>query len=232
MSHENPDLISPPVPHPDEAIQPNSPDFRETPDIEPFSDLREHFPIWLYIVCGIALFLAGSSFTGFATFGRGLLDQGPGGPIASDAGQAVETPLTPAQIGKKVYSQNCASCHGGSGAGQPGTYPPLAKSEWVIGSKARLTAILLKGVQGPLTVAGGSYGTSVMPSWESQIPPDKLAALLTYIRGESSWGNSAGPVTEDEVNAAKTKFTAQKSAYTQEQLTAIAPNGPDPTDKK
>jgi len=231
MSHENPDLISPRVPDPHEAIQPNSPDFRETPDIEPFSDLREHFPIWLYIVCGVALFLAGSSFTGFQTFGRGMLDQGPGGPVASAAPFA-EAPLTPAQIGAKVYGQNCASCHGGSGAGQPGTYPPLAKSEWVLGSKLRLTAILLKGVQGPITVAGGSYGASVMPSWEAAITPDKLAALMTYLRGNSQWGNSAGPVTEDEVNAAKTKFSSQKSPYSEAQLTAIAPNGPDPTDKK
>ena len=82
MSHENPDLISPVPPDPQAAIQPNSPDFRETPDIEPFSDLREHFPIWLYIICGIALFLAGSSFTGFESFGHDMLDQGPGGPCS------------------------------------------------------------------------------------------------------------------------------------------------------
>jgi mono/diheme cytochrome c family protein len=231
MSNENPDLISPRVPDPHEAIQPQSPDFRETPDIEPFSDLREHFPVWLYIICGVALFLAGSSFTGFQTFGRDMLDQGPGGPIASSSA-VVEKPLTPAEIGAKVYSQNCASCHQGSGNGQAGVYPPMAGSEYVLGSKLRLAAILLKGVQGPLTVKGASYGTTVMPSWEATITPDKLAALLTYLRGNTQWGNNAGPVTEDEINAAKTKFAAQKSPYTEAQLLAIAPNGPDPTDKK
>ena len=101
MSHENPELISPRTPDPHEAIQPNSPDFRETPDIEPFSDLREHFPVWLYLICGIALFLAGSSFTGFQTFGRDMLDQGPGGPSGPAPGAQVEAPLTPAQIGKR-----------------------------------------------------------------------------------------------------------------------------------
>src|SRR5271154_7038890 len=116
MSHENPELISPKPPDPHEAIQPNSPDFRETPDIEPFSDLREHFPTWLYIVCCVALFFAGSSFTGFQTFGRGMLDQGPGGPV-SQAGDVVEKPLTPAQQGAKTYGQNCASCHQGNGGG-------------------------------------------------------------------------------------------------------------------
>jgi len=232
MSNENPHLISPPVPDPHEAIQPNSPDFRETPDIEPFSDLREHFPVWLYIVCGVALFLAGSSFTGFQTFGRDMLDQGPGGAIKAPAAEVAEAPLTPAQIGAKVYSQNCASCHQGNGGGSSGMYPPLAGSEWVLGSKARLTAILLKGLQGPVTVKGASYSAAVMPPWESSIAPDKLADLLTYLRGNTEWGNTAGPVSVDEINAAKTKFAAQKANYTEEQLLAIAPNGPDPTDKK
>jgi len=230
MSHENPDLISPTPPDPQAAIQPNSPDFRETPDIEPFSDLREHFPIWLYLVCGIALFLAGSSFTGFQTFGRDMLDQGPGGPVHDTSAAMAEAPLTPAQIGAKIYGQNCASCHQGNGGGSPGTYPPLDGSEYVLGSKLRLTAILLKGLQGPLTVKGGSYGAAVMPAQETVLTPDKLANLMTYLR--SAWTNKQGPVTEDEVNAAKTKFSSQKSPYSEAQLTAIAPNGPDPTDKK
>jgi len=229
MSHENPDLISPEPPDPQAAIQPDAPDFRETPDIEPFSDLREHFPVWLYLVCGIALFFAGSSFTGFQTFGRGMLDQGPGGPVHT-AGEAVEKPLTPAQLGAKIYGQNCASCHQGNGAGSPGTYPPLDGSEYVQGSKLRLTAILLKGLQGPLTVKGGSYGAAVMPAQETVLTPDKLADLMTYLR--SAWNNKEGPVTEDEVNDAKKKFAAHKDPFTEAELMQIAPNGPDPTDKK
>ena len=229
MSNENPDLISPVPPDPQAAMQPDSPDFRETPDIEPFSDLREHFPVWLYIVCGVALFLAGSSFTGFETFGRDMLDQGPGGPVQADT-NVVEKPLSPAEIGAKIYSQNCASCHQGNGGGSPGVYPPLDGSEYVQGSKLRLTALLLKGLQGPLTVKGASYGAAVMPAQEAVLTPDKLANLMTYLR--SAWSNKQGPVTEDEVNAAKTKFSSHKASYTEQELQAIAPNGPDPTDKK
>jgi mono/diheme cytochrome c family protein len=230
MSHENPDLISPVPPDPQAAIQPNSPDFRETPDIEPFSDLREHFPIWLYIICGIALFLAGSSFTGFETFGRDMLDQGPGGPVHDTSSALVEAPLSPAQIGAKIYSQNCASCHQANGGGSPGTYPPLDGSEYVQGSKLRLAAILLKGLQGPVTVKGASFGAAVMPAQETVLTPDKLANLMTYLR--SAWTNKQGPVTEDEVNAAKTKFASQKDPFTEQALKAIAPDGPDPSDKK
>jgi mono/diheme cytochrome c family protein len=224
MSNENPGLISPTPPDPHEAIQPQSPDFRETPDIPPFADLREHFPAWLYIVCGVALFLAGSSFTGFETFGRGMIDQGAGGAMQQQGGEVAEAPLTPAQQGGKVYGQNCASCHQASGAGQPGAYPPLVGSEYVLGSKQRLAAILLKGLQGPLTVNGGSYGTQVMPGWETSIAPDKMADLMTYLR--SQWGNTGSAVTEDDINAAKTKYGSHSSAFTEQELKAMPATDP------
>ena len=209
MSHENPDLISPKTPDPHEAIQPDSPDFRETPDIEPFSDLREHFPLWLFIVCGVALFLAGSSFTGFQDFGHGLLDQGPGGPAIASAASAQEAPLSPADIGKKLYGQNCASCHQGSGIGQPGSYPPLAGSEWVNGPTDRLSLILLAGLSGPVTVKGATFSTQVMPGWATAFNDDKMADIMTYLR--SSWGNTGGPVKADEVAATRAKYAASLS---------------------
>jgi mono/diheme cytochrome c family protein len=206
MSHENPDLISPTPQDPHEAIQPDSPDFRETPDIDPLSGETEHFPVWTYIVCGVALFLAGTSFTGFSTFGQGLLDQGPGGPTMAASGTDVQKPLSPAEIGKKLYAQNCANCHQATGMGQPGVYPPMAGSEWVTGSKERLTLILLAGLNGPLSVKGDSYGAQVMPAWATVFTDEKLANLLTYLR--SDWGNKADAITADEVAAVRAKHNA------------------------
>ncbi|MCE0522293.1 MAG: cytochrome c [Methylacidiphilales bacterium] len=230
MSHQNPQVESPPPPSGDEAIQPNAPDFVETPEVAPLSTEREPLPIWLYLICGFALFLTGSSFTGFGIFGRDMLDQGPGGPVMSSGSQALaEAPATPMDLGKKVYGGNCANCHQPSGEGQPGKYPPLAGSEWVLGSKERLAAILLKGLQGPVTVKGASFGTDVMPAQETVLTPDKIADLMTYLR--ASWGNNAGPVTVDEVNAAKTKFASHSSAWTEAELLKIAPHGADPSDK-
>ena len=231
MSHQNPQVESPPQPSGNDAIQPKAPDFIETPEVAPLSTEREPLPIWLYLLCGFALFLVGSSFTGFGIFGRDLLDQGPGGPsLASGSQAAVEAPASPMDLGKKVYGGNCASCHQASGAGEPGSYPPLVGSDYVLGSKERLAAILLKGLQGPLTVAGASFGTQVMPAQETILTPEKIANLMTYIRG--SWGNTANAVTTDEVNAAKTKFASQTASWTEAGLLKIAPNGPDPSDKK
>jgi mono/diheme cytochrome c family protein len=231
MSHQNPQVESPPPPSADEAIQPNAPDFIETRDVPPLSLEHELLPIWLYLLCGFALFLAGSSFTGFGIFGRDYLDQGPGGPVLASASQAtVEVAATPMDTGKKVYGGNCANCHQASGVGAPGSYPPLVGSDYVIGSKERLAAILLKGLQGPVTVNGGSFGTQVMPAQETILTPEKIADLMTYIRG--TWGNTANAVTTAEVNAAKTKFASRTTAWTEAELLKIAPNGPDPSDKK
>jgi mono/diheme cytochrome c family protein len=230
MSKQNPHVESPPAPSAEEAIQPNAPDFIEMPEVAPLSMEKEPLPTWLYLICGFALFLAGSSFTGFGIFGHDLLDQGPGGPAIASSSQEAEAPPTPLELGKKIYGNNCASCHDTSGAGAPGKYPPLAGSEWVMGSKLRLAAILLKGIDGPLNVKNVTYSGNVMPAQESILTPEKLADLMTYLRG--SWGNTVGPVTTDEVNAAKTKYTAQTAAWNEADLLGIAPNGPDPTDKK
>jgi len=226
-SYHNPHAESPPTPSGDDAIQPNAPDFVETPEVAPLSQEHEPLPVWLYLVCGFALFLAGSSFTGFEIFGQGLLDQGPGGPVLAGAASP-ELPPSAADLGKQVYNGNCANCHQSSGAGSPGSYPPLVGSEYVLGSKERLAAILLKGLNGSLTVNGGSFGSQTMPAQESLLTPEKIANLMTYIR--RSWGNTAGPVTVDEVNTAKTKFTSRTEAWTETELLKLPPS--DTTDKK
>jgi mono/diheme cytochrome c family protein len=232
MSHQNPQVESPPLPSPDEAIQPNAPDFIETPEVEPLSLEREPMPFWLFLICGFALFLAGSSFTGFGLFGRGLLDQGPGGPALASASQAVaEAPATPMDIGKKLYGGNCANCHQASGEGQPGTYPSLVGSEYVLGSKDRLAALLLGGVSGPITVKGATFSTQVMPGWAGNFNDEKLAAIMTYLR--ATWGNTADAVEREEVAAARAKFASHLTApFTEPDLLKIAPHGPDPSDKK
>jgi mono/diheme cytochrome c family protein len=231
MSQQNPQVESPPLPSADEAIQPNAPDFIETPEVAPLSPEREPLPVWLYLLCGFALFLAGSSFTGFEIFGRDLLDQGPGGPVLAAGSQAVaEAPATPMDLGKKLYGNNCANCHQGSGEGAPGKYPPLVGSEYVLGSKERLAAIVLKGIEGPLNVKGVTFSTQVMPAQETILTPEKIANVITYIRG--AWGNTAGAVDSGDVAAAKSKFASHSAAWTEADLLKIAPNGPDPSDKK
>ena len=45
----------------------------------------------------------------------------------------------------------------------PGVYPPLAGSEWVLGSEERLIRIVLHGLKGPVKVKGLEFGAAAMP---------------------------------------------------------------------
>ncbi len=59
--------------------------------------------------------------------------------------------------------------------------------------RSALGMIVLKGLQGPITVKGVQYGTAVMQPWDKTLNDAKIADVLTYIRQE--WGNKGGPVS-------------------------------------
>lgn len=196
---------------PDIAVRPDAPDFVEMPDVSAVPPAHEPLPVWLYIVCGIALFFAGSSYAGL-DIEEGFYDAGMGAPAVSHEDVAENSaPLDPMALGKQLYQGNCANCHQASGAGQPGSYPPLAGSEYVLGSKEMLAAILLDGVQGSMTVKGGQYGTNVMPAWGPNLSNEKIADIMTYIRKQ--WGNNADEVKPDEVAAVRTKDASRSTPW-------------------
>jgi mono/diheme cytochrome c family protein len=200
---------------PDLALRPDASDFVEQPELNVITPARETLPVWLYLICGFALFLAGSSYAGF-DIGPGYYDQGMGG-ASEETAQAGPPPAdtSPMAVGKSLYNNNCANCHQASGAGQPGSYPPMVGSEWVLGSKPMLASILLDGVAGSLSVHGGEFGSNVMPAW-SQMPNENLADIMTYIRG--TWGNTADAVTPDVVAAARTKDASRTQPWAQTDL--------------
>jgi hypothetical protein len=77
--------------------------------------------------------------------------------------------------------------------------------------------ILLHGLQGPIQVKDKTYN-GAMPPWK-QLKDEQIAAILTYIRNE--WGNSASPITADQVAKIREETAAQTEPYTQNQLKAI-----------
>ncbi|MBV8639167.1 MAG: cytochrome c [Candidatus Eremiobacteraeota bacterium] len=111
-------------------------------------------------------------------------------PAAGAANGAV------ASDGAKVYQTNCSSCHQASGQGVPGTFPPLAGNPAVSGDATKVIHIVKFGLNGKVDVKGTSYN-GMMPAWGQQLSNGDIAAVVTYIR--SSWGNSAGAVTEAQV---------------------------------
>ena len=74
-----------------------------------------------------------------------------------------------ADRGKMVYMQSCMACHQLTGAGIPGAFPPLVKTEYAIGDARRVVAITLKGISGAITVEGKVYATG-MPQPDLTFP--------------------------------------------------------------
>jgi cytochrome c oxidase cbb3-type subunit III len=72
--------------------------------------------------------------------------------------------------GAARYTKTCAACHGDAAQGLIG--PNLCDSHWIHGGKVtQIFQTLVKGVP-----AKG------MPPWGRAIPPEELAALVSYIR--------------------------------------------------
>ncbi len=109
-------------------------------------------------------------------------------------------------LGRATYAAVCAACHQATGLGLPPVFPPLAGSEWAVGSEDRLIRIMLHGLTGPIKVKGVDY-TNVMPATgpgsSFNLNAQKIAAVATFIRQE--WGNQAPPVTTAKVEEIRGK---------------------------
>ncbi len=221
---------------------PNRIDYQETADVtevhaaverekpEPSTEVTP-IPMWLAGVCVVAIIWASAYF---GIFNGGLsgnvyneYESSPAVlfPIPQEAGAknaaSDAPPLTLAQQGKAVFA-NCVTCHQANGMGVPGQYPPLAGSDIVQGGEKRVVAILLKGLQGPISVSGKPFVSSQqMPPWEATLSPKKIAAVLSYVRSE--WGNKGGEITEEQVVAAKKEFADRTTPWTEADLAAKAP---------
>ncbi|MBP8256970.1 MAG: nitrite reductase, copper-containing [Opitutaceae bacterium] len=102
--------------------------------------------------------------------------------------------------GKQIYMQNCFACHLPTGEGIAGVFPPLAKSDFMMADRERAIRIVLKGLNGPITVNGQAYN-GVMPPQSEILNEEQMADVLTYVT--NMWGNSADAYTVDEIRKVK-----------------------------
>ena len=174
-------------------------------------------PKWLVWLFLIGLFWSGAYLFSYSGgFSAEVFDYLPKfGPLTGGP----QAPPDPKVIGKALFSANCITCHQATGLGLPGQYPPLVGSEYVLGDASnRLIAIVLKGLQGPVTVKGQSFNNS-MQAWEGQYTDAQLAAILTYVR--SDWGNSAAPIPAEAVKQMREELKDHKDQWTMAELMKI-----------
>src|SRR6202040_2488857 len=123
---------------------------------------REPLSIWLIAVYGLAVFFGGAYLGRYSGnfSGEGLDPLGGQPPTKKGGGpqgEQQQAELTPHDRGKKIFAANCQTCHQANGLGVPGQYPPLAGSEFTTGGSKRPAMIVLKGLQGPVTVKGQKF---------------------------------------------------------------------------
>ncbi len=119
-----------------------------------------------------------------------------------DANKPAGNPYTTAQTavsGEDVYKKTCVACHQAGGEGVTGSFPPLAKSDY-LADKDRAILQVLKGKSGEMQVNGVTYNGTMPPQ---SLNDEEVAAVLTYVY--SSFGNAGGPVTAAEVKAIRDK---------------------------
>ncbi len=104
----------------------------------------------------------------------------------------------PADLGARLYEQNCLPCHRDDGKGVPAVYPSLSGSPVVNGDAVELAQWVLSGRR-PESMPVGRYPTQMLLfGW---MKDQDAAALLTYIR--SHFGNSAAGVDAATVAGAR-----------------------------
>src|ERR1700716_2197968 len=190
----------------------------------------EPLSLWLIAIYGLAIFCGGAylgRYSGnFSGGGLGALGGAPHSTKSTTGpgGSAPTQQLSQAERGKKIFSANCAVCHQPNGLGAAGQgYPPLAGSEYVNGGTRRLGMIVLKGLQGPLTVKGQQFGTAVMQPWDKTLSDAKIADVLTFIRQE--WGNTGGPVSPEGIAALRKELANHPDSFTEPDLEAVPGDG-------
>jgi len=107
----------------------------------------------------------------------------------------------PGAAGATLYQTYCFGCHQAQGQGMPGTFPPLAKSDYLMTDPSRSIETVLNGLNGPIQVNGQTYN-GVMPPM-GHLKDEEIADVLSYVR--SSWGNQGEPISADEVARVRAK---------------------------
>lgn len=131
-------------------------------------------------------------------------------------------------LGKAVYhrSASCVTCHQEGGLGVVKAFPPLrANPDLSVANPTDLIKIVSHGLVGETQALGVTYNAP-MAGLGSRLTPEEIAAVLTYIR--SSWRNTGGPVTVDQVLAVHQAYPGRVKPWTVEELQAAPLLDPEP----
>ena len=178
-------------------------------------------PVWLII---LMVMLLGAGAFYFDQHG-GQFNPQVYGPYRSYAELEPYQPKDDGGIfsqGRTVYGKTCVACHQAGGLGTPGQFPPLAGSDWVNEAEpGRMIRAVLNGLQGPISVRNQPFNNVMVP-WNS-LSDEDIAAVITYVRQNKEWGNTASAVTPARVKAVREKIKNRPGPFTPDELLKFSP---------
>ena len=90
------------------------------------------------------------------------------------------------QRGSEIYYDFCVTCHMEQGEGVPKTFPPLAKSDYLMENREESIRGIKFGQSGELIVNGETYNSVMAPLG---LEDEEIADVMNFIL--NSWGNSS-----------------------------------------
>jgi len=99
--------------------------------------------------------------------------------------------------GAIIYEDFCMNCHLPNGQGVEKTFPPLAKSDYLMDKRAASIQAIKFGQKGEIVVNGIKYNNTMA---RLGLTDQEIADVMNYIT--TSWGNTNKKmITEAEVSA-------------------------------
>jgi len=124
--------------------------------------------------------------------------------------------------GRLLYNTNCATCHGPDGKGLENLAPPLLNSGFVSTDKEQLVAIMLYGMQGPLTLNGKEYAfLNAMPGIgaNEELTDQNIQDIGNFIR--NAFTTSPQDITLKTVDSLRNIDRTYDKMFTQTELNEI-----------
>ena len=99
--------------------------------------------------------------------------------------------------GALIYKDFCLQCHMAKGEGVPGSFPPLAQTDYLKNNSTKSIQAIKYGMRGPIKVNGEAYDGLMVAQG---LDEEEVADVLNYIL--NNWGNNAEKqIFESEVSA-------------------------------
>lgn len=127
------------------------------------------------------------------------------------------------ELGRTVFRNACAACHGVAGTGLPNLGPPLVDSNWLKGPVQRIALIALYGLEGPIEVNGQTYAPPrILPNMPAvgTLSDAEVAAVASFVRRE--FGQQNGLISPDAVTYLRAAHAQRDAPWAPDELLNFA----------